>query len=120
LALQRSEGSGLINKEALSYVTTWMSVISKYDPDIEKKANDTRGKFRKRDISPINITFELNYKEKSLMLFIWKFTYSEMITPETRDNWIKNQGQEDYELALKNYKEWINSLEGEGYIPENV
>jgi hypothetical protein len=121
LALQTSKGSGLIDKEFLPYVNTWLNVISRYDPDIEKRANDTRrGPFRERDISPINITFELDHKEKSLMLYIWRIAYNQMITPETRDNWIKNQGQEDYELALKNYKEWINSLEGEGYIPENV
>ncbi len=32
----------------------------------------------------------------------------------------KNQRIEDYEIAVKNYKAWINSLEGGGYIPENA
>jgi hypothetical protein len=32
-----------------------------------------------------------------------------------KGHWIKNQGKEDYELAVKNYKGWIHSLEG--YIP---
>ena len=47
-----------------------------------------------------------------------KMMYSQLITPKMRGYWIRNQGQEDYELALKNYTSWINTLEGKGYIPE--
>ena len=41
-----------------------------------------------------------------------------MQTPRIRHNWIGNQGQTDYELAVKNYESWISSLEGEGHISE--
>jgi hypothetical protein len=116
-AFQRSGGGGLINEEALEYIAKWMNVILEYDPDIEKLADDSRGPFRERDTSPLTISLELNSKERSLMLFIWKTMYSQLITPKMRDHWIKNQGREDYELAMKNYKSWIDSLEGEGFIP---
>ncbi len=112
-----SGGGGLINEEALKYITKWLNVISKYDPDIEKLANDSRGPFRERDTSPLTIALELDHKERSLMLFIWKTMYNELLTPKMRDNWIRNQGQEDYELAVKNYKAWVDSLEGEGSSP---
>lgn len=114
LAFQMSGGGGFINEEALKYITKWLNVISKYDPEIEKLANDRRGPFRERDTSALTITLELDHKERSLMLFIWKTMYNELVTPKMRDNWIRNQGREDYELAVKNYKAWIDSLEGEG------
>lgn len=114
-AFQGSGGGGLINEEALEYIAKWMHAILQFYPDIEKLADDSRGPFRERDTSPLTISLELNSKERSLMLFIWKTMYSQLITPEMRDNWIKNQGREDYELAVKNYKSWIDSLEGEGF-----
>ena len=120
LAFQRSDGGDLINEAALKYITKWMSVISKYDPDIEKRADDSRGPFRERDRSPFTFYLELDYQERTLMLFIWKTMYSQLITPNMRDNWIRNQGREDYELTLKNYKGWIDTLEGEGYIPRTA
>jgi len=118
LAFQKSKGGGLINKEALAHIAKWMNFIKKHDPEVEKRASDTRGPFRERDISLLNIPLELNHKERSLMLFIWKTMYNQLITPEMRDNWIRNQGREDYELAIKNYKDWISSLEGVGYLHE--
>lgn len=117
IAFQRANGGGLINKEALKYVNIWIDVILEHDPDIERRVNDTRGPFRSRDMSPLNISLELDNKEKDLMLFIRKSMYSQLITPKSRDNWIRNQGREDYELAVKNYRGWIDSLEGEGYVP---
>jgi hypothetical protein len=119
-AFQISAGGDLINEEALKYITKWMNMISKYDPDIEKRADDNRGPSRERDLSPLTISLELNHKERSLMLFIWKTMYNELITSEMRDNWIRNQGREDYELAVKNYEAWVDSLEREGYIPETA
>jgi len=53
------------------------------------------------------------------MLFIWKMMYKQLITPKGRNSWIENQGREDYELALMNFKSWIDSLESEGYILKN-
>lgn len=120
LALQRSDGNGYFNEAALKCIGKWMNVISKYDPDIEKRADDNRGPFRERDTSSLTISLELDHKERDLMLVIWKMMHSQLITPKMREYWIRNQGQEDYELALKNYESWINTLEGEGYIPETA
>jgi hypothetical protein len=120
LALQRSNGGGLINEEALMYVTKWMNFISVHIPEVKTLVDDSCGLFRKRDMSSLNITLELNYKERTLMHFIWKTMCSRLIAPEIRDDWIKNQGIEDYEAAIKNYKTWISSLEGSGYLHETV
>ena len=117
VAFQRAGGGGLINEEALKYVAKWMDIISEHDPDVEKRADDSRGPFRERDTSPLNIVLELDHRERELMLFIWRTMYSQLIASRTRDNWVRNQGQEDYELAVKDYEAWIDSLEGEGYIP---
>ena len=80
-------------------------------PDIPIKAHDTRGQFRKRDIAPLNLAFELDDKERNVMLFIWKTMYKQIITPKMRDEWIQNQGEDDYKLTVKNYEDWITSLE---------
>ena len=114
LGLQRPKGGGLINKEALKYVTKWMNFISEHVPEVETLAGDSHGPFRKRDMSSIIISLELNYKERTLMHFIWKTMYNQLLAPEIRDEWIKNQGIEDYEAAIKNYKAWISSLEESG------
>jgi hypothetical protein len=74
-------------------------------------------KVREQDITPLNLPLELNYEERNLMLFIWRAMYSQLRSPEMKEQWIKNQGKEDYELAVKNYKGWIYSLEREGYMP---
>ena len=111
-AFQTSKGGGLLKKEDLKYITKWLNFISAHDPEVEKLAKDRRGPFRKRDTSYITITLELNHKERSLMYFIWTTMYNQLITPEIRDQWIKNQGREDYLTANKNYKAWISSLEG--------
>lgn len=116
LSLQKSNGGGLINKEAVKSVETWMNVIKTQDPDVEKRANDPRGPFREREILPLNISLELDDKHRALMHFLWKTMYNQLITPEGRESWIRNQGQQDYEFAVKNYQAWVNSLEGEGDI----
>ena len=118
-ALQKEKGSGLINKKALRYVTRWINVIKKNDPDVEERSNDTRGPFRERDLSPFTFSLELDQRERELMLFLWKTMYIELTTRQTQDNWISSHGREDYESAVKNYQSWINSLEEEGYISEN-
>lgn len=115
LAFQRSNGGGLINKEALKYVAKWMNVILKHDPDVVERANDSRGPFRARDLSPLDISIQLNRKERAIMLLIWQTLLNQLMTPTNRANWIENQGLEDYELAVKYYKAWIDSLQGEGY-----
>ncbi len=120
LALQRSNGGELINKEALRYVTKSMDFISEHVPEVETLVDDSHGPFRKRDMSSLNISLELNYKERTLMHFIWKTMYNQLIAPEIRDDWIKNQGIADYEAAIKNYKAWISSLEGSGYLHETA
>jgi hypothetical protein len=117
-SFQVSGGSGLINKEALKYVTKWMNYILEHDPGVSKRANSSQGPFRKRDMSPLDISLVLNWKERDLMLFIWKMIYSQLISPKGRIAWIENQGREDYEMALKNFKSWIDTLESEGYILE--
>jgi len=113
--LKISHGGGIIDKKALKHVEKWLDTISKFIPDIKKLAHDTaRGPFRERDISPLNLPLELNYEERNLMLFIWRAMYSQLRSPKMKEHWIKNQGKEDYELAVKNYKGWIHSLEREG------
>ncbi len=95
-----------------------MNFISEHVPEVETLAGDSRGPFRKRDMSSISISLELNYKERTLMHFIWKTMYNQLLAPEIRDEWIKNQGIEDYEAAIKNYNAWISSLEGSKYLHE--
>jgi hypothetical protein len=120
LAFQKSKGGGLINKEDIKYVTKWMNFLLDNVPEVEIIAGDSCGPFRKRDMSSLNISLKLNYKERTLMHFIWKTMYNQLIAPEIRDEWMKNQGLDDYEATIKNYKAWISSLEGSGYIHENT
>jgi hypothetical protein len=117
-AFQRAEGRGFIDQDVLRYIDKWISEIKKKDPDAEERSNDRRGPFRERDLTSINISFMLNHNEREVMLFMWKTIYSQLITPEGRENWVNNQGSADYELAMKNYRDWIASLESEGFIPE--
>ena len=109
--LYSSNGAGLINEEALAYVAAWLDTLSKHIPDIGELANDSRGPFRPRDRSPREIALKLDRKERELMLFIWRVMYRQLITPDARDSWISNQGQEDYELAIKDYEAWISALD---------
>ena len=109
--LYSSNGAGLINEEALTYVAAWLDTLSKHIPDIAELASDSRGPFRPKDRSPREIVLKLDRKERELMLFIWRVMYRQLITPETRDSWISNQGQEDYELAMKDYEAWISALD---------
>lgn len=118
-SFQVYEGGGLLNKEALNYVTKWINYVSERDPGVIKRANDRQGPFRKRDMSSLDISIKLNQKERELMLYIWRMMYNQLITPKGRNAWIESQGREDYELALKNFKSWIDSLENEGYILKN-
>ena len=112
--LYSANGAGLINKEALTYVAAWLDTLSRHIPNIAELANDRRGPFKPRDRSPREIVLELDRKERDLMRFIWQTMYRQLITPETRDSWIRNQGQEDYELAIKDYEAWINALYSSG------
>lgn len=118
-AFQKSGGGGLIHAEALAYVKKWIGFITQQYPGVVARANDSHGPFRVRDTSPQDISLELNERERALMLYIWKTMYEQLITPSVQNNWIRNQGRLDYELAVKNYQSWINSLEDEGYIPES-
>ncbi len=45
------------------------------------------------------------------MLFIWQAMHQQLISPETRAGWIRDQGQEDHELAIKDYEAWISALD---------
>lgn len=113
ISLQQTNGRGLIDKKAVKYVKKWVNTIVKHVPDIQDLAKDTRGPFRERDTSPLNLSLSLNLKERVLMLFICRFIYKQLLTPKGRKDWIENFGQKDYEFAVKNYEEWINSLEGD-------
>lgn len=113
LAFQQSEGSGIINREAVKCVNQWLRKISRQIPNIDKLANDPRGPFRQRDISPIMASLELDSRERSLMLYICKIIYKQLAAPKGRLDWIKNQSQADYDYALENYKTWISVLENE-------
>jgi hypothetical protein len=114
LAFRQSEGSGLIDRESVKYITKWLKVISEQVPGVRDLADDNRGPLRERDLSPIDATLELDPKERTLMLTICKIIHGQLTTPNGRRNWIKNQGRADYELAVKNFQTWMNSLEGEG------
>ena len=82
--MYESHGSGLIDKRYLKYIRKWLDFLLKHEPDIPIKANDTHGRFSKREIAPLNLTFELDYRER---------------------------GEADYKLTVKNYEDWITSLE---------
>jgi hypothetical protein len=57
---------------------------------------------------------ELDPKERTLMLAICKIIHGQLTIPTGRRNWVENQGRADYELAVKNFQIWVNSLGGEG------
>jgi hypothetical protein len=109
--LYSSNGAGLINEEAVTYVAAWLDTLSKHIPDIAELANDSCGPFRPRDRSPREIVLKLDRKERELMLVIWQAMYQQLIAPETRDGWTRDQGREDYELAMKDYEAWISALD---------
>jgi hypothetical protein len=113
LAFQQSQGGGLLNKEAVRCVARWLEAISRQVPDVGDLSNDSRGPFRLRDLSPIAASLELDSKERSLMLYICKIISEELATPQGRRDWIKNQGQADYDLAVKHYTMWLAVLEDE-------
>jgi len=116
LAFQQSEGGGLIEKGDIKHIGKWLEIISKQVPDVERLASDARGPFRERDTLPTSASLKLNAQERVLMLFICKTIYNQLITPKGRRNWIENHGRADYELAVKNYQDWITSLEK---VPQN-
>ena len=113
LAFQKSDGGGLINREALEYVAKWTDMIADQVPNIDRLANDRQGPFRAKDYSPLDTSLLLDEKERSLMLFVCKVIRAQLLTPEGKKNWIENQGQEDYQIAVKGYRRWIRSLERE-------
>jgi hypothetical protein len=113
LALQQSEGGGLINREALQYVAKWMDMIADQVPDIVELVNDRQGPFREKDYSPLEASLHLDEKERSLMLFVCQVIHAQLLTAEGKTNWIENQGQEDYQMAVRGYRRWIRSLERE-------
>ncbi|MBN1815146.1 MAG: hypothetical protein JXA14_25155 [Anaerolineae bacterium] len=113
LAFQQSDGGGLINHEALEYVAKWTVEIADQVPGIDELANDRQGPFRKKDYSPLTASLHLDEKERPLMLFVCKVIHAQLLTPEGKRNWIENQGQEDYEMAVRGYRRWIGSLERE-------
>jgi hypothetical protein len=110
IAFQMSDGSGVINREALHTVGCWVEAIKAQVPDIEVLASDTRGPFREKDYAPLAASLVLDEKERSLMLFVCQVIYSQLLSAEGKQNWIKNQGQGDYEVAVKSYRRWIESL----------
>jgi hypothetical protein len=113
LAFQQSKGSGLINREAVRCITQWLKKIRRQIPNVDELANDSHGPFKQRDMSPIIASLELDSRERSLMQYICKIIYEQLVTPKGRLDWIKNQGQADYDLAVKNYQTWLTVLEDE-------
>jgi hypothetical protein len=73
-------------------------------------ASDRRGPFREKDYAPPATLLVLDEKERSLMLFVCQVIYSQLLTPEGKQNWVSNQGRGDYEVAVKSYRRWIESL----------
>jgi hypothetical protein len=113
LAFRQSGGGGLVDRKGVTQIAKWLRVISEQVPDVRRLADDVRGPFRERDLSPISVSLELDARERALMLHICKMTHSQLTTREGRRNWIENQGCADYELAVKNFKTWVNTLERE-------
>jgi hypothetical protein len=114
MAFRKSEGTGFIDRESARHITRWLKAISEQVPGVKDLADDTRGPFRKRDLSSIDATLELGPRERNLMLTICKLIHGQLTTPKGKRDWIENQGRADYELAVKNFQTWVNSLEGEG------
>lgn len=110
VAFQMSDGAGVLNQEALDTVGRWVEAIKVQVPGIEALAGDTRGPFREKDYEPMAASLVLDEKERSLMLFVCQAIYSQLLTPEGEQNWVRNQGRGDYEVAIKSYRRWIESL----------
>jgi len=110
VAFQMSDGAGMLNQEALYTVGRWVEAIKARVPGIEALASDTRGPFREKDYAPLAASLVLDEKERSLMLFVCQVIYSQLLTPEGKQNWVSNQGRGDYEVAVKSYRRWIESL----------
>ncbi len=114
LAFHQYRDGGLIDRKGARYIAKWLRNISEQVPGVKDLADDSQGPFRERDLSPINVSLQLDYRERVLMLSICKTIHGQLITPEGRRNWIENQGRADYEIAVKNFRSWVDSLEGEG------
>jgi hypothetical protein len=119
LASYQSGGYGPFDRKSTRQIARWLRVISEQVPGIEGLANDARGPFRERDLSPIAVSLQLDARERALMLTICKMIRSQLTTPEGRRNWIANQGRADYEMAVNNFETWVNALEGDG-VPINT
>jgi hypothetical protein len=114
VAFQVSDGAGILNQEALATVGRWVEAIEVQVPGIKALAGDTRGPFREKDYTPLAASLVLDEKERSLMLFVCQVSYSQLLTPEGRQDWIRNQGRGDYEVVVKSYRRWIESLSKTG------
>ena len=112
-AFHRSGRTGIGGRESVRHIEKWLSSIEKQVSDVKRLAADTQGPFRKRDLSPIDVSLELDAKERALMLTICQIIHSQLLTSEGKRNWIENQGRADYELAVKNFKGWVNALSRE-------
>ena len=113
-AFHQSGSRGRIDREGIRHIANWLKLISEQVPNIRDLASDVRGPFREKDLSPIGFSLELDSRERALMLFICKTTHTQLIASKGRRNWIENQGHADYELAVKHFQTWANSLEEEG------
>lgn len=112
LAFYHSRSEGLVDREGARYIAKWLRDISDRVPEVRELADDSSGPFRERDLSPIDVSLKLDSEERALMLSICRLIHSQLTTPEARRNWIENQGRSDYEMAVKNFRSWVASLEG--------
>ena len=113
-SISPARGGGLIDRKGARYIAKWLRDISEQVPDVRELADDSQGRFRERDLSPIDVSLKLDSRKRVLMLSICKTIHRQLTTPEGRRNWIENQGRADYEIAVKNFRSWVDSLEGEG------
>ncbi|MCP4697407.1 MAG: hypothetical protein GY862_11225 [Gammaproteobacteria bacterium] len=112
LALKKLSESGGMDKEAVKYAEKWMRRIKKHVPDIEERGY-AKGKLHVNDLSPLKLRIKLNEEEKEVMESICSIMYSKLLLPKIKGSWIRNQGVQGYEYALKNYKGWTEALESE-------
>jgi len=106
-----SDASKVLDTKAKKHAKNWLEIIECDVPDICMLVDDTaKGPFRELYISPLDIEIKLDFKERKLMLFICKAFYNQLLSPEGRDNWINNQGQENYDFALEDFRNWIEML----------
>jgi ribosomal protein L5 len=113
VAFHQSGGGGLVDRKGVAQIAKWLKAISEQVPEVRRLAGDVRGPFRERDLSPIGVSLELDARERALMLYICKTIHSQLTAAEGRRNWIENQGRADYEVAVKNFQTWVNTLERE-------